>query len=333
MEHQGAIIRKKNEIVWYLVASMPIVYDKLIFSRTRPPPSSYIEGCTPLHVEDLSVKRPPLRVYSSESREHVIGSGCSNEINEVTIWRTDRSTPGKTVRVLCSRVALRTRREKYPMTQLLFPVHEGLSNKEIRRAVSMGYLEIGPAIYAVTSRALLMERFDMDLMTYLQTNERITKKQMEMISKSLAQLVQRIVNHNLLCLDMKPENVVVKVDPTTRLITSIRLIDFDNDSCTRKVVRAWRRSFHSLPVKELHKILGFLMMCQFWTRSESDNHESHLFLLSDHLQRWLCPRFLYLKRNHQYPFSRILKDPHLAENSVIPDDLREMARILECKET
>ena len=76
-----------------------------------------------------------------------------------------------------------------------------------------------------------LEYFDGSLRDYMEKfrNNNAT------VASHLKSLFSKMAASHLLCVDLKPENVVVQFDKTTGVITKMRLIDFDNVFCLEHV--------------------------------------------------------------------------------------------------
>lgn len=77
--------------------------------------------------------------------------------------------------------------------------------------------------------AIVMERFDMNLWEYFVEHD--WSKNAAQVATMLNKLLRSLAQQNVLCLDVKPPNVMVRLRPGTDEIVSMRLIDFGGDFC------------------------------------------------------------------------------------------------------
>lgn len=104
--------------------------------------------------------------------------------------------------------------------------------QEGQLAMHMGQIGVGPYVHtyyiaqedAKLTGVIVMERFEMSLHTLIQTQ----RYDAYSIGPVIFQLLQSAANSRVLCIDLKPNNIVVNTNDGF----SVRLIDFSNRFCT-----------------------------------------------------------------------------------------------------
>lgn len=104
---------------------------------------------------------------------------------------------------------------------------------ELKTAILFGWQGIGPPVYYHTNRHMItvMEKYDMDLGMYIYEHVQMHHDYRYLppqAARQLLRLIQRAAIRRYILLDLKPNNVVVKLDVTDpATVTDMRLIDFD----------------------------------------------------------------------------------------------------------
>ena len=102
----------------------------------------------------------------------------------------------------------------------------------------------------------IMEKFDMDLFSYIE-NFSIDQVPEDLIWNRFNELG----NLQVLCVDLKPDNILVTFAPDKKKISTLSLIDWASDWCLQKVETITTEE--KLPPKEVSDILGLLMNLVF----------------------------------------------------------------------
>ena len=130
---------------------------------------------------------------------------------------------------------------------------------EIKLTSKMTRLGVCPIVYVQVidkndNHAMLMQRYQMSLCVYFKTGSNTTLNEFPtwkvatiFIDPSwemtLVHLLRITAKANILCLDIKPENVVVNLDHENKRIIDLKLIDFGDDLCQEVRHYHWRSLF------------------------------------------------------------------------------------------
>lgn len=179
------------------IISNNIVYDDIRYTDACDGTKHVLTPlCSPITLEDVGKKRPPLVVKVGD----LIAEGGYNTVEFASVC--DRCT---TEHKLAVRHGL-----------------HALEESEIVMAITMGQMNIGPRIYGFDRRRLIMEAYDTNLQTFLDSHSN-TSNIRDMV-RMLRDIINRVAALGYLLVDIKPLNIVLNDQAT---VTEMRLIDFD----------------------------------------------------------------------------------------------------------
>lgn len=191
--------------------------------------------CFPLTVSDLYKQRDPITLYGM----NVSASGSYNTVRLAHI--------GGTFNCPC---LLRGSSKKY------------YTDDELVTVVRLAEHGIHPSIFAVNRQYMVMEKFTMDLRDYLAPSRHLSEDNLDIIATKCQSVIKLLAELDLMCIDVKPQNIVVKElpfhcgDGIEMRVVDVRIIDTDGGFCS-KLLEAGATSLSAVQKKAAAFAMSF----------------------------------------------------------------------------